>query len=258
MRRFASLAAWILAACAPMAGAGGLRDLEDAWLVAPEAVVAMLADSTAGGGPWCWRLAGGRLYGMPELDQVGLGIARRWPSVRLAADWERLGRDLYREDRWSLDLLLGRAARLGVRVGAARLDLDGQAQGRRQELDLLVHVAVTEDLQLQARLPVTPAPPWYGETGVRRWLLVQGGAPGWLWAVAVDRDPAGRPALQGEILLQLAPRAALGLRCEPATGTVALSTAWRAPRLVLRSSHALHPDLGPSHRWGLLLGGGAR
>lgn len=245
---------WTMASCLDVLG-GGLRDLDDAWLMTPLSVLSLLTDRPASDRYWQVRSAHGRLYGLPELEQVGLEFERRGHDLSVAAAWQRLGGDLYRESIWRLDLLLGRRWRLGGRFGLSALDVAGERLARQTEFLLALQFPLSGDLVLQAWCPLTQPPPWYGEHGLRRWLSLQKSGAGWIWAVAVDRSPHGRPSLQGEVLLRLAAGAALGLRCEPATGTVGLCTAWRPAGMLLRSSHALHPDLGPSHRWQLAVGG---
>lgn len=253
---FASLTFLLFLAAAQPADGGGLRDMEDAWLGSPHAVVALLADAPQVAQRWQVRLGHGRLHGMSELEQSGLELERRWRSGVLAVGWQRLGSDLYRESTWRASLLAGPSWRVGGRIGISALDIAGQRLSQEIEADLLLVVPLSGEILLQAWWPLTRAPLWYGQYGLRRWLMLHGGGGQWIWAAAIDRNSDGAPSLQGEILLKVAAQAALGLRCEPATGTVGICTAWRAPGFVLRTSHSLHPDLGPSHRWGLVLGGG--
>ncbi len=255
-RRWPAILALVVLVPEGVASGGGVRDLEDAWLVAAPAVFALL-DAPARATPsWHVRLAHGRLYGLPDLDQVGLEFARRWRAGAATAAWERLGRDLYREDIWRTSVLLGSSWRCGVGARIAALAVGGEPVARSCEFDLALQATLAEALQLQAWLPLTPPPVWYGRDGLRRWLLLQGSGEGWVWSAVADRSARGTPSLQGEVLLRVAPGAALGLRCEPATGTVGICTAWRTAGILLRSSHCVHPELGASHRWSLVLGGG--
>jgi hypothetical protein len=236
--------------------AGGMRDLDDAWLVSAHSVSGLLSDAQARPRSWRIRIAHGRLFGMPELEQAGLGIERRWSSGTATIAWQRLGGDLYRESSSSAVLLWGPTWQIGGRLGCAALDAAGQLVDKQIEADLMVAFPLKQELVLQIWWPLTPAPIWYGEQGLRRWLLLQGRGASWAWAAVADRDAEGKPFLQGELLFRAAPDAALGLRCEPATGSVGFCTAWRVSGLVLQTSHILHPDLGTTHRWGVILGVG--
>jgi hypothetical protein len=207
-----------LVAAAPVT-AGGLRDLEDAWLIPSAEAGALLDAGATRASGWSLSLAQGRLFALEELGQLGLVLGRRWPRASLRFRWERLGQTLYRA---ACDLRL-----------VAR-------PGRRLRVDVW--------------WPVTAPPPWHGDLGLRRWLRVTAGGQGWSWAAVVDRRASGAPLLQGEVLLRLAPAAALGLRVEAWSGAAGLCTAWRWGQLLLRSSHLVHPDLGTTHRWSVGVG----
>lgn len=249
------LLAMVLVGSPPVAVGGGLRDLEDAWLVPPEALHTLL-EPAAAQRRWEVCLAQGQLHGLPELPQSGLGLARRWSGAAASADWQRLGGDLYREQVWRLGFWVGSNWRMGGRLGWSQLDLAGGPPMSHTEVDLQLQVRLTAGIRLRAWWLLGPLPVWYGESGTRRWLHLEGAGEGWSWAAVVDRAADGTPSLQGEVMLLLAPAVALGLRSEPATGTVGVVSAWRTAGLLLRTSHALHPDLGFTHRWGLVLGGG--
>jgi hypothetical protein len=255
--RLATVVYALATAAAGAAAGGGLRDVEDAWLIEPGATAALLAEpADARAHRWRASAGHGTLFGMAELPQAALEVERRWAAVRALAGWQRLGRDLYRETTWRLALLAGRSWQLGAEVERAALDLGGEPAHRHTALTARLSAPLSGALRVEAWLPLTAPPVWYGRQGPRRWWRLVGGGDGWLWTAAADRSRDGSPSLQGEVLLRLVPRAALGVRCEPSTGTIGLCTAWRTSGAVLRTSHAVHPDLGPSHRFGLVVGGG--
>jgi hypothetical protein len=258
----------------PVAGrAGGTRDLADAWLLAhedwarllappaaPPAVGATGAAATADTGAarsrrWWLQAAQGRLFGLDLLPQTGLAGGWRAGGAALAVAWERLGADLYREDLVRGSVLVGRPWILGAELRWRRLRLAGVPESARTEVVLRAAAPLPADLRLEAWWPLGEAPPWFGRTGLRRWLRLRGPGTQVAWAVVVDRRADGVPVVQGEVVLA-AGRAALGLRLEPWSGAVGLVTGWRWGPVILRGSHLVHPDLGASHRWGLLLGGG--
>jgi hypothetical protein len=238
------------------ADAGGLRDLDDAWLIPPRALAVLIpagpapASQMAG---WSLLLSQGRLFGLEELPQLGVAAARRWPGLECRLHWERLGDGLYREDQAGLEVLAGRRWRVGGQVGLERIVLAGDPPDRRLAMALRLDLALGRGLRAEAWWPLRDPPPWYGEQGLRRWLRLSGRGEGWVWAAVLDRRGDGTPALQAELMLRLAPIAALGLRIEPWSGAVGTSTAVRLGAIVLRSSHLVHPELGTTHRWGLLL-----
>jgi len=247
-------AAWLLAAAlggAGVAQAGGLHDLADAWLVPLEQASRLLGQPSARPATWSAGVSQGRLFGLPELPQCGLDLRWRGRVGAVEASWERLGRDLFREDTWRLAALVGGRWRGGARVGMARLTLAGVAASPRPEVTLRLQGEMAARIDLDVWWPLTDAPSWHGSGGLRRWLRVTGGGDGWVWSAAADRSADGTPALQGEVLVRLAPAGALGLRVEPWSGSVGLVTSWRIGGLLVRSSHLAHPDLGTCHRWGL-------
>jgi hypothetical protein len=241
-----------IGAVPPPAAGGGLRDLQDAWLVGAPALMDMLGLPVARSA-WQVSLGHGQLYGMPELPQSALQVQRRHAATTASVAWQQLGRDLYREQQWRLELAHGSSWQGGARVGLHTLALPGGPARSQTEVDLVVRGPVAGSFLLEAWLPLGPAPEWYGQHGLRRWLLISGKDEAWAWAVAIDRAVDGTPSLQAEVMLAMAPGAALGIRLEPATGSAGLSTAWRAGSLLLRTSHALHPELGPTHRWSLVV-----
>jgi hypothetical protein len=255
--------AWtlLLLGLAAPAAAGGLRDLADAWLIPGADLRALLvADVAAGVAPrdrgWSLAVTQGRLFELAELPQLGVAVGRRGGMLGWRLRWERLGGRLYQEDQARLELLVGDRWRAGAEVGLDRLALADDPPSLRPAVDLRLVGEPGRGLRLELWWPVTDAPPWYGHEGLRRWLRIAGAGEGWAWAAVVDRRVSGAPTWQAEVMLRLAPAAALGLRCEPWSQAAGFCSAWRLGGLILRTSHLLHPDLGVTHRWGLRLGGG--
>jgi hypothetical protein len=197
----------------------------------------------------------GRLYDLDELPQRGLAVAHAWARGDLRLTWERLGRTLYREDRARLDVLVGGRWKVGAGVGADRLRLGDTPAGQAVSVDLRLRGRLAGTVTVEAWWPLAAPPAWYGTSGSRRWLRVSGHRDRVVWAVALD-GAAGTPAVQGEVMLLLAPMVAVGLRLDPRSGAAGLASGWRAGRLMLRTSHLVHPDLGVWHRWSIGLGGG--
>jgi hypothetical protein len=99
-----------------------------------------------------------------------------------------------------------------------------------------------------------PSPVWHAGRGQRRWLWISGRYQHSSWAVALDRNEAGVPSFQAELMLGLSSHFAWGFRAEPATGSLGFITIWRRSSFLLRTSHLAHPDLGLTHRWCLAFG----
>lgn len=254
---------WAGVSAAPAAG-GGCRDFSDGWVIPPERLEVVLAPiGSAGTGRDAWICAGqARLYGMPELPLRALAAGWRDAGWAAAVSWQRLGGALLREDRLRCRLLRlagGRAGRtgdtaVGLTAGWDALRLEGGTSERRAALALEVRLVGPGGTRVAGSLPLSPPPSWYGGTGLRRWWSLAGGGDGGAWAVALDRDGRGAPIVEAEAALRVASGAALGLRWEPATGSLGLTTAWLWRGSRLRSSHLAHPELGVTHRWSVTLG----
>lgn len=232
----------------PAASAGGSRDLADAWLVAVEAI----GDRPEP--PWEITLATGRLFSVAELEQKRVSGRLTRSGWRASAAWERLGDGLYVEDMLRLHADVGRRRTIGIEGGADRLALAGAAA--RTWPAVAVHAATDlgRGLRIDVWSHLHAAPPWYGRKGLRRLASLGGRHPAWAWAVVLDRSVDGYPALQAEVDVRVATIARLGLRFDPWSGAVGLSTTWRLGVGYLRTSHLVHPDLGTTHRWALVLG----
>jgi hypothetical protein len=240
----------------PAAG-GGLRDLTDGWLLSPSELVAQLWPAPDGHRPPVRRfwLGQARLYGMADLPVLACGLQLPLLGLRWSGQWQRLGATLFQEHQWRLGC--GWSARLAPRVsvGWDRLALAGTDPRGQLYLSAGVTLRLAAGWRLCCQPPLTPAPPWYGPTAARRWLLLTGGGGGVAAACAVERTGAGVPLVQLELVGRIATRVGLGLRAEPVTGTVGLTTAWRHASWLLRTAHLVHPQLGVTHRWYLTVAG---
>jgi hypothetical protein len=238
---------------------GGSRDLEDGWLLPVAEVVALLGaspaprtDDAAAGG---WLACGqGLLYGMPELPLLQLAGGWRVRRWGVAATWQRLGRELYREDQLRLELVWGHHWHAALTVCRDHLRLGTEAARHHLGASLHCRCPVQRDVFLQISWPLVSPPAWHEARGQQRWLLLTGPLPASSWVVAVDRSGTGVPTVQMGILGRLAPQVSLGLRGELATGSVGLTTAWRWGACLIRSSHLAHPELGLTHRWSVAWG----
>jgi hypothetical protein len=241
------------------AGAAGTRDLNDGWLIPARCLAPLLGGASAeqdppGRGFWSW-FAQGRLHGMPELPLQGAALGYARTRLTVSAGWERLGDGLYREESWRL--------RLAFRAGRTLVAVTGRREGRyvagetgqvAGTLVLEARHGLGSGLELSLWHGLYPLASRADGRSLRRWLLLSGHSQLAAWAVALDRDGEGAPSWQVAGLLALAAGVAMGVRSEPATGTIGLTTAWRWGRWCLRSSHLVHPELGLTHRWGLLWG----
>jgi hypothetical protein len=249
---------------APIAGAAGLRDVDDGWLVPAGVLARRLAAAPAsaetdtvapssGRGTWL-RLGRSELFGMPDLPVLALALGGSPGPLRFACRWQRMGRVLFVEDALDLEVAVAGRWRPRLRGGWHRLSLGARHSDAWPALAPGLTVPLAARLRLDVDVPLLAPPPWYGDRGLRRWLKLHGTVPRGLWAVAMDRRGDGAPVIQVEAVLAPGGPAAIGLRAEPATGSFGMTTAVRWRSWLLRSSHVVHPDLGPTHRWSLAAG----
>jgi hypothetical protein len=123
----------------------------------------------------------------------------------------------------------------------------------RQELAPRLLAALGGDLEVAVQAAPLVLAGDAGPARRRRWLDLRGRAGSVAWALAVDGRPVGAPTARAALLARCVPGVALGILGEPATGILGLTTAWARRGLVLRSSHLVHPALGITHRWLLVL-----
>jgi hypothetical protein len=232
------------------AHAGGSRDLADAWLVSPDDFG---TSRTTG---WRLGIGAGRVFGLAELPQWRLDGRLTRASWQAGLAWERLGSGLLCEDGVRVHARLGRRWAMGLEGGVDRLALAGDEPCTWPSVAVRVGGSLAPGLRLDVWCHLREAPPWYGVTGLRRLALLTGSGEEWAWGVAVDRAADGRPSLQSEVLARVAPAVCLGLRVDPWSGALGLSTAWRVRVGWLRTSHLVHPELGTTHRWALVVGAG--
>lgn len=242
------------------ASAGGTRDLEDGWLVPAERMAEILPwnvlderGEESGGGLWI-SVGQAHLFGLSELSLARLAVGGGWRKLGVGLAWQRLGEGLFREDRLRVLVSVGTRWRVLVQPGWDRLLLADEPPWNIPTLDLGLAFPLVGRVNVQVVVPLRGPPPWHGERSQRRWLLITGGRPGLCGALAIDRGGTGQPSLQLALLGRAAPVVALGLRSEPATGSLGLTTVWRRRGWLLRSSHLAHPDLGITHRWSLTWG----
>jgi len=252
---------WILIMyCPTSVRAGGLRDLQDGWLVPMTATVQMLGvpggDITSDGeGRGLWVACGqSRLYGMPELPLRRLACGVMYPRFALSGSWQRLGDEIYREDTIRGRLVVGRRWHWMLEGGYDRIDLAREYRQSVPRLQLSLSLPLTDRIRFAwtTRLPIGSDP--FAKRELSRWLELHGRGQQLCWCLALDRSGARVPVLQLAVLARVASGIGGGMRAEPATGSIGGSTVWMWGKgstgsWLVRTSHVLHPDLGLTHRW---------
>ena len=253
-------AALVLILPAASARAQGLRRLEAAWLVPERLAGTTLARPAAGPGDGLWVRAGqGRLHGLPELPvrRLALGATGGGGAWSLEGAWETLGSALLRDEVAEVRLQAGRRWRAGV-SGSWRRVQAGPAPAWRAftgglDLSLAWSRGPLGSGTARVLWPLASAATAPGGGPTPRLLLAVAGG-GRALAVQVDTDPDGRPHVGWEALGALSPGVGVCWRSDPASGALGGGLRLERGWWRLRTSHLVHPDLGPTHRCELAFG----
>jgi hypothetical protein len=247
----------LLTACPAGAGLQS-PDIDSGWLVDAHRLDAFMA--TEGAGPaadrgYRIRLGSGRLHGMSALPMLAVGLDMHHRGRSMSIGWNRTGESLWREDSLYLELIplsrLSPILRIDYVLGRCLDETISESLlpslGARLLIGDVLHVQGRYDLPLARQ-----------DTG-RRPLLgldVRNGC--WLAALHLDRVSRAAPSLRGSVNYRFSSAASVGVLVEPETSTWGYLLCVRKGRLLLRTSHLMHPALGVTHRLELTIGCGAK
>ena len=258
-------------------GAAGLRDLQDGWVLSSTEAFLLLnspetpdgseeigADLGEGSGRGWISVGNTRLFGMPDLPVTALAGGgsgalggKRWV---VGFSWERSGGEVFLEDRKDIFLGFGKGTVLGLEYSRSGIWIGNENEARHSGLaGIVAHRRMIWDgtlIQVTWCCDLSGSPPWFGRLGRRDLASVSLLRPdaGLGLGLAVDRRGDGTPGLSLELSIGLADRFGLGVRADPPTGSIGPITMWRTGRLLVRTSHVTHPDLGLTHRVSLTVG----
>ncbi len=230
------------------------QDLEEGWLLPAVWTAAVTADAPTRSRAAFATCGSGRLFAMPELDQRYLGFEMSRGRIRLAASWQILGGEVWRERCLRVEAGWGHGPGVRLVWTRRRSETWGVPSPACHELVPGLRASLGAGLEIDVLAAPLVLGREDGRARRRRWLELRGRRGRLAWALAVDRRRVDAPTARVALLARCVPGLALGLLGEPATGTLGLTTAWARGGLVLRSSHLCHPALGITHRWMLLLG----
>lgn len=242
----------------------GVRDFDDGWCGEPTESAGLL-DGPARAGLWtACGLA--RLHGLDALPLRRLAAGRRTDAWSSTLSWQRLGGEAWREDQVDLRAardLAGKGLPSDVGAKGAVRPWCGLALRWRRPCYAALATGASLDVAPQAgvvrgrfagSLQAVPLSLLRGPeaAGPRPWLCARWRDVNWSAAVELQRDDRGAVAWRAGGDLRLGAVFSWGLIADGGSGAAGLTTAWRRGRLLVRTSHIVHPALGTTHRWDLV------
>lgn len=233
------------------------RDLADGWIL-PAAWETALADGAASPGPPPRLSCGvGRLFDMPELTLRSLGGCMSLAGLDVRADWQILGATAWREQTWRVEATGGRRAGMGVAWLGRRVETPQAPVWSRAEAALVLRLHPAAGWEAVVWSDPVSLTPGREASAFSPWLRLRGVAGGAAWAIQVDRRAHAAPRWRLGLAHRVCSGVVLGALGDAGTGTLGVTSLWRRGSLAVRTSHLIHPALGVTHRWMLLLGGTA-
>ena len=214
-----------------------------------------------------WSACGvSRLHGLAELPLRRLAAGLRTASWSAALSWQALGGDVWREDQVVVrtSFTTGPAS-VGAGAGAGPSGLRPWCGlDLRWRRPRYAAVAGDDDLEVgpvaglscggvAGTVHVLPLVLRRGaeSVGPRPWLAVRRLDDAWSASILLERADRGVASWRAGGDLRLGAAFCCGLVTDGAGGAVGVTTAWRRGRLLVRTSHLVHPVLGTTHRWDL-------
>ena len=235
-------------------GLAAVRDFGQVWLLDDAPAAHWLAgnpDTPRMGSGVAWGQ--GRLFGLPQLMQSHLAASLAWGEAHFRGSWEELGGDLARERSLELGLEYRRGWIVCLNARQRRFLVQGEETLTWHEGYLgLGH---TWQLPDGGSLQVLWHPRTLGSsvTGQRPLLAAQVILEDVVMGLRGARRLSGDLTLDLDLYWRLAASLALELRLDPASGALGPGLHLRRGRLLLRTSHLAHPQLGVTHRLGCYL-----
>jgi hypothetical protein len=257
-RRFSLLASGFLLLLPAGAGQAGVRDFAEVWLLDGEQTSGWLAlgdpeglQIPDGGFSAGLEAGQGNLFGLSQLSQTYLAVAASWRNWRLRAAWQQLGRPPVREQLRRLELEFGGRWLLGLGLDHRQLQFSGLEDLGRYGGRVWFGYRWEVGAEGELRLVYSQVDDRQRRRQRHQLLDAQWQEKNLVLSLRVDRKAAGAPVGDLQVLLRLAGGMALGLRCDLGSGSIGPGVHFRRGRLLLRTSHLAHPQLGLTHRFAL-------
>ncbi len=220
----------------------GFRDADQGWVISP-------GDCIKRDTGYYGAISTSSLYQMPELPMQS--ILSGWSSEKwhMAIKWHKLGGDVYREDSLFMDMLFGGSLKFGIKV--VRESQQFLDEPRWNTLySFVTRYDFLESMTLKTVIPVsgTMLP-----TRDYEQLLLIFRSEDVSFALGIDNTESGEKSVRLGLDWLLHYMFWVGAIVDTGSSSTGLTTTTKIGKILTRSSHLVHPELGMTHRWQIII-----
>ena len=235
---------WLLVLVAALVGNvfAGFRDADQGWVIPP-------ADCIERDTGYFGAVSVSSLYQMPELPMQS--ILSGWSSEKwhMAFRRHKLGGDVYREDSMSVDMLFGGSLKFGIkseRESQQFLDEPGWST----LYSFVTRYDYRESMTIISTTPISGA--MLTTRDYEQLLLILNNKDV-LFALGIDNTESGEKSVRLGLDWLLHNMFRVGAIVDTGSSSTGLTTTIKVGKILTRSSHLSHPELGMTHRWQLII-----
>jgi len=249
----------------------GLRNIEDGWLFSTREMVSLLKpDSFAGSDSLMntndsglWAVVGSmQLFGMPELPVTSLGLgaklSRGKSSWVVGGLWQRTGRGVFQSDIQSLTFGWEKQWQANFNLERNSWTIANRSMPSRVGLMLMLKPPLKNNgkwtVGSEIRIPIWASSDWRNHEMRQGRFKVSLFRDNMVLVGSFEKKADFGWALGLEVAVALVSGVGITSRFDPDTGSLGPGTIWILRKLLLKTSHVIHPDLGLTHRVTLTTG----
>jgi len=220
----------------------GFRDADQGWIISPDEFIKR--DTGFYG-----AISMSSLYQMPELPMQS--ILSGWSSDKchMAIRWHKLGGDVYREDSLSVDMLFGGRLMFGINVERESQQFSDEPRWNTLH-SFVTRYDFRESMTIKSTIPVSGA--MLTTRDYEQLLLILRGEDV-LFALGIDNTDSSEKSVRLGLDWLLHHKFWIGAIVDVGSSSTGLTTTIKTGKLLTRSSHLVHPELGMTHRWQLIV-----
>ncbi|MCP4144144.1 MAG: hypothetical protein GY752_02530 [bacterium] len=235
---------WLFVLLAVLVGnaSAGFRDADQGWVIPPD-------DCRERNTGYFGAVSVSSLYQMPELPMQS--VLSGWSSEKwhMAFRWHKLGGDVYREDSLSVDMLFGGSLKFGIKVEHESQQFS-DVPGWNTLYSFVTRYDYRESITLKSTTPISGA---MLATRDYEQLLMIIRSEDVLFALGIDDTNSGEKSVRLGLDWLLHHMFRVGAIVDTSSSSTGLTTSIKIGKILTRSSHLAHPELGMTHRWQLII-----